>query len=248
MNCSFDQYDQRGAYHWDVLRCPPRRIGGYPARLAARYRLVLRQLPDGNHQQVLDIGCGDGALTYQMAQRGHHVIGLDPELDGVRLAVRFTREQHCHPMLSFVVGSAYALPYESQAADVVVMADVIEHLEHPHLTLSEACRVLKPAGRLIVSTPQRWPGKPLWRYHFREFTAAELTDLLSHSFVNVQVVCSEPLVWYKLHRSRLLGHRVFGFTINVLSALGLNPFLLRSRRPSLRYGQLTAVAWKGSPA
>lgn len=248
MTFSFDQYDQRGAYHWGVSNYSLRRVGGYPSRLAARYKLVLQQLPDGAPQRVLDIGCGDGALTHLIAQRDHPVVGLDPEPAGVRLATRLTQAQTYAHTPVFTGGSAYVLPFENQAIGIVVMADVIEHLEHPQQALTEAHRVLKPGGQLIVSTPQRWPGKILGRYHFQEFTVAELAELLSGIFATVQVIGSEPLAWYELYRHRVLGRRLFGFAINVLSALGLNPFLPQSRQPSLRYGQLTAVAWKESPA
>ena len=242
----FDQYEQRGAYHWNALNRPWWRFGGYPARLAARYRLVLQRLPHGGPRRVLDIGCGDGALTHMIAQRGYSVIGLDPELAGVRLALQLalTQTRVYSPVLT--CGSAYALPFENQAVEIIVMADVIEHLERPRHALSEAHRVLKPGGQLIVSTPQRWPGKTRGRYHFQEFTATELTELLASLFVKVEVTCSESLFWYKLYRHRLAGRRTCGFIINVLSAIGFNPFLLSSRQPSLRYGQLTAVAWKES--
>lgn len=243
MRSPFDQYEQRGAYHWNVLNYPLRCIGGYPSRLAARYKLVLRQIPD-SRCEVLDVGCGDGALTHLIAQKKHSVVGLDPEIKGLRLALRMTRSQTYRYVPVFGAGSAYTLPCKDQQVDVVVMADVIEHLEYPQQALTEACRVLKPGGQLIVSTPQRWPGKTSGRYHFQEFTASELAGLLSKAFAKVQVIGSEPLAWYELYRRRVLGRRLLGFAINILSALGLNPFLLQSKQPSLQYGQLTAIAWK----
>ena len=72
---SFDKYANRGAYHWAELRPWP--LHNHNPVLAARYVFVLREIGECRGKTVLDLGCGDGALTGLIAKLGAYVIGLD---------------------------------------------------------------------------------------------------------------------------------------------------------------------------
>jgi SAM-dependent methyltransferase len=97
---------------------------------------------------ILDLGCGDGAATRLAAARnpGHHVIGLDWSAGSLSRARQLG--------LTVVrAGVGPQLPVAAEAADVVIMSELIEHLVDTDSALDEAHRVLKPGGSLLLSTP-----------------------------------------------------------------------------------------------
>jgi ubiquinone biosynthesis O-methyltransferase len=97
---------------------------------------------------LLDIGCGNGALTASLAQRGAAVTGMDLSESGIALA------RAAHPDVRFEVGSVYDdLRARFGTFDRVVALEVIEHLFDPRTFLRRAFEALKPGGRLVLSTP-----------------------------------------------------------------------------------------------
>ena len=89
-----------------------------------------------------------------------------------------------YPQARFVRANLAALPVRSGSVDVVATLQVIEHVwNHPEF-LGECRRVLRPGGTLLVTTPNRLtftPGSdvPVNPFHTKEFTAAELADLVT---------------------------------------------------------------------
>ncbi|GAF73376.1 unnamed protein product, partial [marine sediment metagenome] len=75
-------------------------------------------------ERVLDIGCGDGALTYDVAQKsGAYVVGIDINADNIRIA----QQRHVHSRIEYRVGDALEkLP--ERPFDVVILSNVLEHL------------------------------------------------------------------------------------------------------------------------
>jgi ubiquinone biosynthesis O-methyltransferase len=97
---------------------------------------------------LLDIGCGNGALTASLAQRGAAVTGMDLSESGIALA------RLAHSDVRFEVGSVYDdLRARFGTFDRVVALEVIEHLFDPRTFLRRAFEALKPGGRLVLSTP-----------------------------------------------------------------------------------------------
>jgi SAM-dependent methyltransferase len=108
---------------------------------------VLRDVP--SPALIVDVGCGDGMATEfaVRANPGHRFVGLDWSVDALRQA-----RSRGLTLVRSEVGSA-SLPIASGSADVVIMSELIEHLVDPDSALDEAWRVLKPAGTLLLSTP-----------------------------------------------------------------------------------------------
>ncbi len=98
---------------------------------------------------IVDIGCGDGLATKVAAQLnpGHQFVGVDWSADALRQA----RARGLALIRAGVEGSG--LPLVSASADVVIMSELIEHLVDTDSALDEACRILKPGGSLLLSTP-----------------------------------------------------------------------------------------------
>lgn len=110
--------------------------------------------PLGN---LLDIGCGQGRLLKLLASRANQVIGVDIDPEARRLA-RAELFLAGLPNCSLRQGDMYALPFDDQAFDTVILDDVLADSEQPAAAVDEARRLLKPGGRLLLLAsvgPQR---------------------------------------------------------------------------------------------
>ncbi len=116
-------------------------VGTLDRRLSAIADLVVGRGP----RRVLDIGCGQGVLLDELATRlpaESQLVGLD-----------VVPPPAAAPWRGVTGDIATRLPFADSSFDVVVAGEVIEHVPHPDLMLSEIRRVLAPGGRLVLSTP-----------------------------------------------------------------------------------------------
>lgn len=110
---------------------------------------VLGLLGDVDGRRVLDVGCGSGLYAAELAQRGADVVGFDNSAKLVQHARRRAgsgadlRVHDVRDPLDWL---------GDESVDRAVMALVLHHLDNPVPALRELRRVLKPAGRLVVST------------------------------------------------------------------------------------------------
>jgi 2-polyprenyl-3-methyl-5-hydroxy-6-metoxy-1,4-benzoquinol methylase len=109
------------------------------------HTLIMNMLADVPAGRVLDLGCSGGRLSEKIRAAGHHVTGLDGmEIEGVRGRVDQFFLGDLEDGIPTEVGTGF---------DVVIAADVIEHVRNPAKLLREMAAVLKPDGQLIISTP-----------------------------------------------------------------------------------------------
>lgn len=98
--------------------------------------------------RVLDLGCGDGSFTAALAPNVAEVVGAEVAEAAVR------RARRRHPALAFeLVPIDGPLTFAEGAFDLVWSTEVIEHVADTARWLSEVRRVLAPAGRLLLTTP-----------------------------------------------------------------------------------------------
>jgi SAM-dependent methyltransferase len=99
----------------------------------------------------LDCGCANGGYTEALIAWGaEKAIGIDPEPSGIAAAIAkksAATEYHCF---------TDHFPLDDRSVDGVLLNEVLEHVADEAATLREIHRVLKPGGRLVVMSPNRW--------------------------------------------------------------------------------------------
>ena len=147
-----DIVKQQVAAHWD--RRAPTFDADFghslrtPAEHAAWARILDLVVPRRPALDALDAGCGTGFLSFQLAARGHRVVGVDfapAMIDEAR------RKAATHADLTrFEQGDVEQLPFAPGSFDLVISRHVLWTLPHPEAAIDEWIRVLRPGGRLVV--------------------------------------------------------------------------------------------------
>jgi 2-polyprenyl-6-hydroxyphenyl methylase/3-demethylubiquinone-9 3-methyltransferase len=114
---------------------------------------ILKRIHDLGLQapKVLDVGCGAGFLSNEMALEGHEVTGVDLSPESLKVACLHDKTQS----VKYEVADAYKLQYPDQTFDVITAMDFLEHVEDPELVIQEISRVLKPGGLFFFHTFNR---------------------------------------------------------------------------------------------
>jgi ubiquinone/menaquinone biosynthesis C-methylase UbiE len=196
---TFEKYQKQGAYHWEIYFGNIFKIDSF---LRGRYGVVtylLQRAGIGQSSSLLEVGCGDGALSGLIFKKfGCELTGIEPSSDGIR----FCREMFNKYRFkgTFEISEGYSFNFPDNHYDIVVLADVIEHLQHPDLMLAEIKRIVKPGGHVVITTPVRTSEHPEDKMHVREFYPDELNSLCKTYFGDArEKVYSHPLVWYELY-------------------------------------------------
>ena len=182
---------------------------------------LLNDLPKGS--TVLDLGCGNGSLLSTFQNRGWTLYGSDFSPTGIAIA----RENF--PAIQFFLADASAPTGEIMATvgkvDAVLTTEVIEHLYDPRGFLRNAYELLKPGGRIVLSTPYHGylknlvlaaTGKmdshftALWDHgHIKFWSRKTLTKaLLEAGFTDIRFLGAGRLPW--MWKSMVLQARVPG--------------------------------------
>jgi ubiquinone/menaquinone biosynthesis C-methylase UbiE len=113
--------------------------------------------------RVLDVGCGMQPYRHMLGQRVVDYVGVDRVGELTRPTI---------------VGTAESIPAADASFDVVLCTMVLEHVADPREVLSEARRVLKPDGRLVLTVPSVWPAHEVPHDYWR-FTRSGLEQLMN---------------------------------------------------------------------
>jgi SAM-dependent methyltransferase len=132
-----------------------------PLTLGFFYREKMRAIhyitPNQSFKDILEVGGGQSGLTAL----------LYPQAEVTNLDVNAQYAQApCNQQerVRFVCGDATALPFASESFDAVTMFDLLEHVQNDKKAISEALRVLRPGGFLLISTPNE-----NWRFPYYKF-------------------------------------------------------------------------------
>ncbi|MBZ0090248.1 MAG: class I SAM-dependent methyltransferase [Thermoanaerobaculia bacterium] len=134
-----------------------------------------------SHPRCLDLGCGTGVVSQELARRGSAT-----SLDMSPLALGYSRRRGLERL---VRGDAEAMPFGAETFDAVVSLDLFEHLASDRAGIGEAYRVLRPGGVLVLSVPAMmslWGPHDVALMHHRRYSKMEVVERLQEAGFRVR--------------------------------------------------------------
>ena len=147
--------------------------------------------------RLLDLGCGAGRHAFEAARRGAHVVALDmdraelTQVTAITAAMDEAGEIPAGASITAAVGDATRMPFDDDSFDIVIAAEVMEHIPTDQAAMNEVARVLRPGGVAAVTVPAWLPERICWLLsddyhnvpggHIRIFTRHELETKLGRA-------------------------------------------------------------------
>jgi N-acetylglucosaminyldiphosphoundecaprenol N-acetyl-beta-D-mannosaminyltransferase len=125
------------------------RLGGpasYGSYAVQKRMETIDESIDLTGKRVLDLGCGNGCYTVELAGRAASVCGVDIQMSHLR---------SFRQPIPRVQAAGESLPFASESFDVLTMIEVLEHTRSDNQVLKECFRVLKPGGQLVLFVPNK---------------------------------------------------------------------------------------------
>jgi len=115
---------------------------------------ILEQLAINSEEiNALEVGCGGGILTEEIAKMGFNTTGIDPSEQSLNIAIKHAKDDNLK--IKYEKGTGENLPFQNNTVDVVFCCDVLEHVRDLPKVISEISRVLKNGGIFIYDTFNR---------------------------------------------------------------------------------------------
>lgn len=144
---------------------------------------------DNKEAEILEIGSGLGYLTYALRKEGYNCHGLEISSDAVKSAnASFGNYYYCHDLFEYSI-------LNSGFYDIVILTEVIEHLTDPITFIESAIKLLKPEGKIIITTPNKsiYPASYYWEtdlppVHFWWFSEKSMHALAGKMGLNIEFI------------------------------------------------------------
>lgn len=130
--------------------------------------------------EVLEIGTGSGYGIEVAAPCAQRFVTIDKHAPSPELLRQ--------PNVEFRQATVPPLPFEDASFDCVITFQVIEHIKHDQEFVREIARVLRPGGKLILTTPNAPMSLTRNPWHVREYTSTALRNLLATAFRTVETL------------------------------------------------------------
>lgn len=147
--------------------------------------VIARYAPLPPGAAILDAGCGTGGNLSMLAPLGT-VVGLEPDATALELARG--RSEAGEIRIGSLPGD---LPFDSETFDLVVLLDVLEHVEEDRASLRSLAGVLKPGGHLVMTVPAfpfLWSGHDETHQHRRRYRRRGLVEKLTGAGLQLRCV------------------------------------------------------------
>lgn len=156
-------------------------------RLYHRY-CFSRQFANGN--DVLEIACGSGIGLGYLSGRARRVVGVDIEEKNVAKAREYYRGRE---NIEARVMDAHEILYPDESFDLALLHEALYYLKDPERFVAESSRVLRPEGKLVISTVNRdWKDFHPSPFSHRYFSVPELEGLLKPHFSCISLYGAFP--------------------------------------------------------
>ena len=147
-----------------------------------RHMIAYKEVAKMISGTVLEIGCGEGYGMTELAPKSQQYLAIDkyptPISEELKEKNNISFKQMEVPPLKGI---------EDNSIDFVVTFQVIEHIQNDELFVSEIFRVLKPGGKLILTTPNKMMSLTRNPWHIREYTPPQMKEILQTSFQNIDI-------------------------------------------------------------
>ncbi|MGI9860245.1 class I SAM-dependent methyltransferase [Moorella naiadis] len=127
-------------------------------------------------EHILDVGCGTGNFSLELARRGVKVTGID--ISDPMLARAREKAADAGLAVEFLHADAMNLPFANNTFDKIVSVTALEFAPDLKVVLAESYRVLKPGGRMVIGLIG---GNSLWSRHYEARAAREPDCLFKHA-------------------------------------------------------------------
>jgi len=121
---------------------------------------------DLKNAKILEIGCGNGDYSIELARTGAFVVSIDIDPGRTQLVRMRAKEEGVN--LNVFVGDAQETPFKAESYDLILCRHVIEHVSNPELLIEEMSRILKQGGAIQLTAPNRYSISQIFRdEHYR---------------------------------------------------------------------------------
>ena len=150
----------------------------------AREELIVDTLRDLQPKQgwkrILDVGCGDGLFFNRLAEFGE-VEGVEPSAELVNPG---------NPHRSLIYNCLFDKNFQPEKPySLILMLDVLEHLENPVLALGHAMELLAPGGMVVITVPafmSLWTRHDVLNHHFTRYTKRSFRQIADQAGFQIQ--------------------------------------------------------------
>ncbi len=156
--------------------------------------------------RVLNVGAGQGSFTRLLEEQGFDVVSSDLSPSAVEVLASRVRGD-------VVLADMTRLPFADDSFDAVVAGEVLEHIENDRDALSEARRVLRLGGALLLSVPAHpeWFGaSDRWAGHVRRYTSDDLTRVIENAGLELERVIPWGFPFAALYHRAVYDKRAAG--------------------------------------
>ena len=167
-----------------------------------------------NKCKILDVGCGAGAVVFELTRQGHEVVGIDISQEAIAHGLEKYGD------VDLRVAAAEQLPFANETFDVVLSFDLLEHIANVDQHLREVHRVIRSDGYYLFETPNKY-----FNAVFETLEARSLKWRQEHQ---------------SLHTPRQLRRRLqkHGFEVEFVKMNTVNEYTLEKLKP---YGPLKHI-------
>ena len=214
-------YDKTYSVRSEELRNP-----GDSAKDDIIANFILSNISARKEINILDIGCGMGQtiskLISELSDR------REVKLAGIDLSkIGLLKARNKIKNVDFVCAAAEVIPFRERAFDAIIIKDLLEHIPDDYLVLSEASRLIKSNGLLIIYVPHKLHGsssfESIIQYLFNYNIDEEVGHVRRYELNEISTLLPENN--FKIKFYNYFGHFIFG----IISIIGVNAEkLLRS--------------------
>lgn len=157
--------------------------------------IITKYFPAKTDLNILDVGCGSGG-NFKMLSKFGKITGLEPDefaatqAKSKNIAIKVIKDD-------FIINTEVL----TQKYDLIVLTDVLEHIEKDKEALNKILGLLSPNGKLLITVPAGmniWSSHDVTHQHFRRYSKSELKEKLINAKFNIEMLSYYNFFLYPL--------------------------------------------------